>query len=72
MAYCHAIHAKENFRALLEEIKERFLDTTPSVAALKRPYRALEKMTLEELDRKCTARCETGATIDCPNTGIEY
>jgi hypothetical protein len=61
MAYCHAIHAKENFRALLEEVKERLPDTMPSVAALKRPYRTLEKVALEKVDRKCTAHCEMSA-----------
>jgi hypothetical protein len=71
MADYHAMHAKENFRALLEGIEERLPGTIPSVAALKRPYRALEKMALGESDRKCTARCITDrlrGAIDCPNT----
>jgi hypothetical protein len=71
MAYYHATHVKENFRELLEGIKEKLPDTILSGPALKHPYRTLEKMALEESDRKWTARCVMDllrGAIDCRDT----
>jgi hypothetical protein len=73
MAYYHATHVQENFRELFERIKEKLpADTILSGPALKHPYRALEKMALEESDRKWTAHCVLDllrGAIECKDTG---
>jgi hypothetical protein len=54
MAYYRTIHTKDNFRALLEG------DFQVSYHLSLCPYRALEKMALEEPDRKYS----NGSAID--------
>jgi hypothetical protein len=72
MAYYHAMQARDKFCMLLHGIKDKLPDTDVVVAPLKLPYRALEKMALEDSDRRWTAHCvmDVGrGAIDCPNTG---
>jgi hypothetical protein len=72
IAYYHAMQVRDMFRRLLSGIQEKLPDTNVLVAPLKLPYRALEKMALEDSDRRWTAHCvmDLGrGAIDCPNTG---
>jgi hypothetical protein len=72
MAYHHANQVSGKFATLLNGIGEMVQGAEVLVAPLKLPYRALEKMALEESDRKWTARCvmDIGrGAINCPDTG---
>jgi hypothetical protein len=72
MAYYHAMQVRDKFCMLLQGIKEKLPHVSVLVAPLKLPYRALEKVALEDSDRRWTALCvmDLGrGAIDCPNTG---
>jgi hypothetical protein len=74
IAYYGARHTRDLFKALLEGIATMHCEETEwKLADLKRPYRALEKMALDDTDRKWTSRCVmdlSRGSIVCSNTDV--
>jgi hypothetical protein len=71
MAYYHAMQVREKFMRLLQGIKNNLPAAEVSVAPLKLPYRALEKMALERSERRWTAYCVTDlarGAFNCADT----
>jgi hypothetical protein len=61
------------FEELLRGIKEKLPEIEWQIADPNRPYRALEKMALEDSDRQWTARCVVDlsrGSIVCSNTKV--
>jgi hypothetical protein len=72
MAYHHAMLVRHMFENLLGGINSKLQNAEVSVAPPKLPYRALEKMAMEEPENRWTARCVLDlarGAINCANTG---
>jgi hypothetical protein len=72
MAYHHALLVRPKFESLLDGIKHKLQNAEVSVAPLKLPYRALEKLAMEDSEHKWTARCVMDLArgdINCADTG---
>jgi hypothetical protein len=72
MAYHHAMLVRHKFESLLQGINSKLRNAKISVAPPKFPYRALEKMALEESEHRWTAHCVMDlarGAINCANTG---
>jgi hypothetical protein len=71
MAYHHAMLVRHKFESLLHGINSKLQNAKVSVAPPKLPYRALEKMAMEESEHRWTARCVLDlarGAINCANT----